>query len=134
MELSEGIRKIGFRRWYERQLIEGHLYLISGILCLFTSMACLEGFGLRIPAWEYLLRLSAAIAGAAFCLWTLRRYLMMLGSAEHAAERSVCEKCGIYRGLTLSGKSSHATEIMNGDEIAPVGVRCRQCGHEWTIK
>jgi len=31
MELSDGIRKIGFRRWYERQLIEGHLYLISSL-------------------------------------------------------------------------------------------------------
>jgi len=133
MELSQGIRKIGFRRWYERQLIESHLYLISGILCLFMSMACLEGFSLRAPGWESLLRFFAMIGGAAVCLWTLRRYLMMLGVAEHAAERSVCEKCAVYKGLELSATASHPAAAAEG-VIAPVRVRCRQCRHEWTIE
>ena len=39
MELSKGIRKIGFRRWYERQLIESHLYFVSSFLCLIAVMA-----------------------------------------------------------------------------------------------
>jgi hypothetical protein len=133
MDLSEGIRKIGFRRWYERQLIESHLYLISGILGLFMAMASLEGFSLRMPGWESLLRLFAMVAGAAVCLWTLRRYLMMLGMAEHAAERSVCEKCAVYKGLELSAAAPRPAAA--GERVlAPVGVRCRKCGHEWTIE
>ena len=103
MELSEGIRKIGFRRWYERQLIESHLYLISGFLCLIMVLASLEEFNLRTPAWETAMRFAAMMAGAAICLWTVRRYLVMLAVAEHVAERSVCEKCATYRGLELSG-------------------------------
>jgi hypothetical protein len=140
MELSEGIRKIGFRRWYERQLIESHLYLISGVLCLFMAIACLEDFSLRAPGWETLLRFVAMIAGSAVCLWTLRRYLWMLGLAEHAAERSVCEKCATYRGLELSGKLSGKVRPVSpehgeaGESLPPVGVRCRKCGHEWTIE
>jgi hypothetical protein len=134
MDLTEGIRKIGFRRWYERQLIESHLYLISGVLCLFTSMASLEGFNLRLPAWEILLRLCAMVGGTAFCLWTWRRYLMMLGVAEHAAERSVCEKCETYRGLELSRNAAHEAGGSVEGVLSPVGVRCRRCGHEWTIE
>ena len=128
MELAEGIRRIGFRRWYERQLIEGHLYLISGVLCLFTVIASLEGFNRHLPAWEILVRFAAVLAGSAVCLWTFRRYLVMLHAAEHAAEHSVCEKCAEYRGLELSGAGTVPRGLS-----APVGVRCRKCGHEWTI-
>ena len=137
MELSEGIRRIGFRRWYERQLIESHLYLISGFLCLITVLASAEEFSIRTPVWETILRLAAILAGCALCLWTVRRYLMMLGTAEYAAERSVCEKCAAYRGLELisfgaRGATLHGEE--DEDTVLTVGVRCRQCGHEWTIE
>ncbi|MGH8700812.1 MAG: hypothetical protein ACREVR_06495 [Burkholderiales bacterium] len=137
MELSEGIRKIGFRRWYERQLIEGHLYLISGFMCLVTVLACLEDFSFRTPAWETALRFTAMMAGAAACMWTVRRYLTMLGIAEYAAERSVCEKCATYSGLELSGavtRSAGKGDDDGNEALPPVGVRCRKCGHEWMIE
>jgi len=137
MELAEGIRKLGFRRWYERQLIESHLYLISGFLCLVMVLASVEELNLRTPTWETLLRLMAMVGGAAVCLWTSRRYLVMLGFAEHAAERSVCEKCAAYRGLDLShvGVSRAQKRGEDGEStLNSVGVRCRQCGHEWTIE
>ena len=133
MELTKGIRSIGFRRWYERQLIESHLYLVSGILSLFMTIACFEGFGVRPPAWETLLRLVAMAAGIVICLWTFRRYLAMLAVAEHAAERSVCEKCATYRGLELAARAAPPSEAEEG-VLLPVGVRCRKCGHEWTIE
>lgn len=133
MELSQGIRRIGFRRWYERQLIESHLYLVSGILALFMAIACFEDFGSRKPAWETLVRLFAMTAGIGVCLWTFRRYLNMLALAEHAAERSVCEKCGTYRGLELAACAAPAVEAEEG-VLLPVGVRCRKCRHEWTIE
>ena len=136
MELAEGIRKIGFRRWYERQLIESHLYLISAFMCLVTVLACLEGFSLRTPAWETFMRFVAMMAGVAICMWTVRRYLTMLAVAEYVAERSVCEKCATYRGLELSGVVARPADPRDdGDEaLPPVGVRCRKCGHEWTIE
>ena len=133
MELSQGIRRFGFRRWYERQLIESHLYLVTGILALFMAIACFEDFGSRNPAWETLLRLAAMTAGIGVCLWTFRRYLNMLALAEYAAERSVCEKCGTYRGLDLAARQVQATGAEEG-VLLPVGVRCRKCGHEWTIE
>ena len=133
MELAQGIRRIGFRRWYERQLIESHLYLVSGVLSLFLAIACFEDFGSRNPAWETLLRLAAMTVGIVVCLWAFRRYLNMLALAEHAAERSVCEKCCTYRGLELAARVTPPEGAEEG-VLLPVGVRCRRCGHEWTIE
>ena len=137
MDLSQGIRKLGFRGWYERQLIESHLFLISGFLSLIMVLASLEDLNLRLPTWETLLRLAALIGGSAICLWTVRRYLVMLEIAEYAAERSVCVKCTAYSGLDLGRAAvrdgwDHAE---SGERtLPPVRVRCRRCGHEWTIE
>ncbi len=87
MDLSEGIRKIGFQRWYERQLIEGHLYMISGFLCLIMVIASFEDFNQRMPVWETFVRLAAVTVGSVVCLWAFRRYLVMLNLAEYVAER-----------------------------------------------
>ena len=136
MDLSEGIRKKGFRGWYERQLIEAHLYLISGFLCLIMVIASLEGFSLRTPGWETLLRFIAMLGGSALCLWAIKRYLVMLDFAEYAAERSVCEKCAAYGGLDPGSATAHRTgkQDEDGEVIAaPVSVRCRKCGHQWSI-
>lgn len=136
MNLAEGIRKKGFRGWYERQLIEAHLFLISGFLCLIMVIASLEEFSLRTPVWETLLRFVAMLGGSALCLWTLRRYLVMLDYAEFAAERSVCEKCAAYGGLDLGNGTPGrlpAQDESGERTLASVSVRCRKCGHQWTI-
>jgi len=136
MELAEGIRRIGFQRWYERQLIESHLYLVTSFLCPVTVLPCFEGFSLRMPVWETIMRLVAMLAGAAIRVWTLRRYLAMLDFAVRAAERSRCEKCAAYSALDLSEAPAHRLAMPDGEEVGdlpPVGVRCRKCGHEWLI-
>jgi hypothetical protein len=135
MSLSEGIRRIGFRRWYERQLIESHLFLVTGFLCMVGVLACFEGFSLRMPAWESIMRLVVMMAGGALCWWTLRRYLAMLNFAMHAAEHSVCGKCAAYGRIELSGTVADRTAMQDEEETDPqaVSVRCRKCGNEWII-
>jgi protein-S-isoprenylcysteine O-methyltransferase Ste14 len=134
MELSEGIRRIGFRRWYERQLIESHLYLVSCFLCMVVVLACFEGFSLRMPAWETIMRFAVMLAGGALCWWTLRRYLAMLIFAQHAAERSVCRKCGVYSAIELTSTGAHPPAAEHeGGGPQTVHVRCRKCGNEWII-
>ena len=138
MELSEGIRKIGFRRWYERQLLESHFYLVSCILCLLMVLACLEGFSLRAPGWEPVLRLAAMFAGGAVCIWSLARYRVTLEIAMHAAERSTCVTCGAYGLLDVKPAGLLAPREREGKEpgLRPpaLAVRCRKCGHEWVIE
>jgi hypothetical protein len=99
-------------------------------------LACFEGFSLRILTWETLLRLTVMVAGAAVCWSTLRRYLAMLSFAMHAAEHSVCGKCGFYGAIELSGTVTRRAGAQDEEEAGPqaVGVRCRKCGNEWVIR
>ena len=63
MNRAEGIRKLGFRRWYERQLIEGHAYLVTCFLCVIMIAACAEVFSFRAAGWEPLIMLALMMAG-----------------------------------------------------------------------
>ncbi len=134
MELSEGIRKLGFQRWYERQLVESHFYLVTAFLCLVLVLACLEGLRLRAPGLETVFRLAAMFAGGAIGVASLNRYLRMLRLAWHAANRAVCGKCGTHGILEVTGARAGARDDAADTICAPTGVRCRKCGHEWTIK
>ena len=33
MKLADGIRKHGFRKWYERELLQSHAHLVLTFLC-----------------------------------------------------------------------------------------------------
>jgi hypothetical protein len=34
MKLAEGIRRHGFRKWYERELLQSHAHLVLCFLCV----------------------------------------------------------------------------------------------------
>jgi len=133
MVLSEGIRKIGFRRWYERQLIESHLYLVSSFLCLIAVIAALEGFSFREPGWEPMLRIVVILGGSIACFWTLQRYMSMLHYAQYTAERSVCGRCSAYGRLELCSVTAAVPEDSPREAEESVAVRCSKCGHRWTL-
>ena len=135
MDLAEGIRKIGFRRWYERQLLESHFFLVTALLCLILALACLEGFSFQALGFEPFLRLVAMFAGGAVGVASFRRYLEMLNLALRAGERSTCGKCGVNGQLEVIGWRSRPR---TGEKAARpshgLAVRCRKCGHEWLIE
>ena len=39
MEPADSISRLGFARWYERQLIEGHAWFVSGFACMIAVAA-----------------------------------------------------------------------------------------------
>lgn len=135
MTAADGIRKLGFRRWYERQLIESHVYLVTSFLSFILVMACLEAFNARgHGAWSLLL-MALVPGGGALCVVALKRYLTMLVRAGRLAEKSVCGQCGVF-GLLQVVRSSTATDALGpdgglGGEI--LNVECRKCGNRWTL-
>ena len=130
MNLADGIRKIGFRRWYERQLLECHLYLVAGLLSMVVVGACVEEFSLSAPGFMSLLIVLLTAAALAACVWSFRRYINMLVATQRAAEHSVCRECQTYGRLDLLRAGSAPPEV----EPDPwLRVRCRKCGHEWII-
>lgn len=120
MKLAEGIRRIGFRKWYERELLQSHAHLVLAFLCLLGLFAAFEG-AWRHRDWG---DLGTGLLSAALGLWALRRYLRLLSVAEAVANQADCPQCKTYGRLELI--RSDAT----GDEVH---VRCRHCGHEWDV-
>ncbi len=127
--LADAIRARGFRRWYERQLYESHAHLLTGLLSLIMMAIALEMIEFRKSASHLLLLVAIGVAGSCLCVFAWRRFTFQLSLAEYLAGHATCAACRCYGRLEVLG--AHAADD------SPAGcvleVRCRQCGHEWTI-
>ena len=133
MSPADGISKLGFRRWYERQLIESHAYLVTGFLCLILIAASFEGFSLREASVQSLTTLATMFLAGAIGLAALKRYIDVLARAEHIAEHSTCTSCSTQGRLQIIGSS--AQRHASGDASCLwMRVQCRKCGHQWLIE
>lgn len=129
MRLDEAIRRDGFRRWYERQLYEGHAYLVTGFLALIMMAVALEVIEFRNSVAGFVALVAIGAAGGALCVFAWRRFTALLSLAEYVAERAVCPACRVYARFTIE-RSDDAPESVCGCTLA---VRCRPCGQRWTI-
>lgn len=121
--LADGVRRAGFRKWYERELLSSHAHLLLALLCSIGLLGSLEAFQGGAPG-EKLLDLALFILSGAIGLWALRRYLYLLMHAEEAAHQANCPQCGTYARFDVVSEDRR-----NGR----TGVRCRRCRHEWAI-
>lgn len=124
MKLAQGIRTVGFRKWYERQLLRSHAHLAAVLLGVVAMMVALEAATRFATQAERLLDWAVAAACGAASLWALRRYLFLLMKAEATADQANCPECGAYGRLELVSSNAE------GDSVQ---VRCRQCQHTWHI-
>ena len=133
MSPADGISKLGFRRWYERQLIESHAYLVTGFLCLILIAASFEGLTLREASMQSLTTLATMFVAGAIGLAALKRYIDVLARAEHIAEHSMCPSCSAQGRLQIvgSGMERESSEDASGSWMR---VQCRKCGHQWMIE
>ena len=123
MNPAGAIGKLGFRRWYERQLYACHGWLVASLLSAFALLAVLEDLSLVHLGLEAVLLLIAACAAGLIAWYALWRYLSMLVQAQHLSERSTCKRCGTYGRYQLVGATPRS-----------MTVSCRQCRAEWTIQ
>jgi hypothetical protein len=131
---AERIRKLGFRRWYERALIEGHAYLVTSFLGMILAVASIELIGERAGAAQTLMALIGGLIGTAVVLFGVRRYLRTIAFAESLGDHATCGQCRTYAAFNVlaSGLPDSAPEA---DEPGSMWlkVKCRKCGHEWTL-
>lgn len=121
--LAEGIRTIGFRKWYERELLSSHAHMLLALLSTIALMATLELFqGGNLG--DKLLNVVLFILSGALALWSLRRYLFLLSHAEAVADQANCPQCSEYGRLTVVEEDRRNGRLL---------VRCRKCGHDWTL-
>jgi len=122
--LAEGVRRFGFRKWYERELLSSHAHLLLTLLSSVALIGLLEAFQDASPA-DKLLNVLLFIASGAIGLWSLRRYLYLLTHAEEVANQANCPACGTYARF----------EVMSEDRRnGQIAVCCRACRQEWTIE
>ena len=63
MPVAENIRKLGFRRWHERQLIEAHASLVTAFMCLIVVFIWWDQWDWRDPGIGPLVNLMLIGAG-----------------------------------------------------------------------
>jgi uncharacterized protein (DUF983 family) len=118
MEPADSIGRLGFSRWYERRLIEGHAWFVSAFVCIIVIAACMEELTFRGSAARLLAYVALVVAAAMIAVYGMFRYQRILVEAERIGERATCPACGVYARFKLISASS---------------VRCRKCNHEWRL-
>ena len=124
VRLAEGIRKHGFRRWYERRLLACHAHLVLVLVCMVGTLVAMEAAS-RFRSWpDQIVDLASLLLCIGVGLWALRRYLSLLLQAETAARQAECAACRTYGRLDLVQSDASGERVQ---------VQCRMCGHAWRI-
>jgi len=124
MKLAESIRKHGFRKWYERELLQSHAHLVLTFLCMIGIFAAFEALGNNRNWLDQATDIAAILACVAIGVWALRRYLYFLNHAEATAHQADCPECKAYGSFTVEGEDLREQTLL---------VCCRKCRHRWKI-
>ncbi len=135
MAVTNDIRRLGFRRWYERQLIESHAYLVAAFFGLIMLLAGLEMLDFaRRSATFYLgvFVLAAACGTGMIVAW--RRFSVLLQRAEQFASDAACPSCGAWGKFNLlASESEDADDPPEAGRPHWMRVKCAKCGNAWTL-
>ena len=138
MASLDRIRTDGFRRWYERQLIESHAWLVSWFLGVIVLVA-----GWELAGANGVSSLSGALlvlGGLAVSLYSWKRYHLLLEIAEGLGMQAVCPGCKTYGKFKVesSGPAPLPEEgdpaLENNTGSVWLRAHCRKCGDEWMLK
>lgn len=138
MDTASQIRQRGFRKWYERQLIESHLAFVTCFLCGITAASCLSALRPSRMAGEDVALLAALLAACLMGWRAWRRYITVLERAERYGNRSSCPACGAYARFEVLAAGSRAEGPYRDPPTEPLPmpwlkVRCRRCAAEWRL-
>src|SRR5262245_46751170 len=118
VEPSDSIGRLGFSRWYERRLIEGHAWFVSGFFCMILVAVCMEELAFKGSLLRLLGYVALVLASALVGIYGFVRYQKILIEAERIGEQATCPGCGVYARFKL---------------VSAALARCRKCSHEWRL-
>ncbi len=135
MEVTRYIERHGFRRWYERQLIESFAYLTLGFIALILLLSGMEVLGHADSRTRYLFALTAAAAGGVLMLMAWLRFKALFARAEHFAEAATCPQCKAWgKFKVLAQESSRDEDPPEAGRPHWLRVRCTQCEAGWRLE
>lgn len=118
---SSDIARLGFRKWYERRLIEAHAWLVTAFLCVIVIAAGMEVLSFKGSVLAAIGSAGVVFFGGLIAWHGVRRFIAILAEAEHLGSQSTCGACQVYAAFSVIALSPQ------------MSVRCRKCGHEWTF-
>jgi ABC-type nickel/cobalt efflux system permease component RcnA len=128
MNIPANIRKRGFAKWYERELLRSHSHLVLLLLCALAALGAAEAYSQ--PGSNRVLMVASLLVAAGVGVWAVRRYLFHLARAEYVANQATCPACQSYARWKVQAEQA-------GDEKAgeppAMEVCCRKCSHRWRI-
>jgi len=126
--LADGIQRVGFRKWYERELLSSHAHMALALIAAVALMASFEAFHGASPG-EKILNTGFVLVCAAITLWAMRRYLYLLMHAEELANQANCGQCQAYGLLKLQEGPDRRQQ---SQRLVP--VCCKRCGFKWELE
>ncbi|NIM40414.1 MAG: hypothetical protein GTN84_03005 [Hydrogenophaga sp.] len=127
--LAEGIRRLGFRKWYERELLSSHAHMALAVVAAVAMLASFEAFN-GASASEKLLNTAFVVLTGGVTLWALNRYVYLLMHAEELANQANCPRCHAYGQLRLSERPARRDREQR-PHLVP--VCCQRCAFEWDM-
>lgn len=121
--LVDNFKRIGFRKWYERQLLSSHAHMVLAFLSVIALVGAMEAFR-TAQGDAQLANVLFVVVCAAIGAWALRRYIFLLMRAEQAANQASCPDCGDYGRFRVVGHRPRVHEI---------DLRCRKCSRDWVF-
>ena len=126
--LADGIQRVGFRKWYERELLSSHAHMALALISAEAMMASFEAFR-GASASEKLMNTAFVLVCAGIALWSMRRYLYLLMHAEEMANQANCAQCQAYGLLKLQEVEDRR---LTAQRLVP--VCCKRCGFQWNLQ
>jgi predicted Zn finger-like uncharacterized protein len=121
--LMASLQTMGFRKWYERQLVVSHGWMAFCFICIILMATGLELFSTSKGVLEFLAD-SLFIAGALIGTWIAwRQYAARMVLAEAIGVQAHCLNCGHY-GFRIDQDTLNTRKLT---------VRCTKCAHRWPI-
>lgn len=119
--LYERIGALGFRRWYERQLIESHLWFATCFVAMILVAAGLELVSLENGVRDLAFDAVLIVGGCALGWHSWRRYVRLMVVAEAVGGQASCGACQHYgfRCVSLERRRIRAC--------------CPKCGNQWLL-
>ena len=138
MDPTASIRKLGFRKWYERQLIDCHLSLVTCFLCGIAIAGFIETVNPAEFGFGQVGILGLVVGAFALGWYSWRRYITVLERAELYGQRSTCPTCDAYGRFDVLATGMDDTPGKVAEAVAPLQaawlrVQCRKCGTAWRM-
>lgn len=138
MDPTSSIRKLGFRKWYERELIKCHGALVTCLLCGLLIAILLEQVNVREFGWQPLSMLAIIFVAAGLGWASWRSYITILQRAERYGESSTCPRCRAYARFKILATGMDSEPDPAALAVAPLEsawlrVECRTCSAVWRM-